>query len=202
MWGVVRNARSAVGRPQRPGEEARPSTPATASLPSGDPKQVFLLIPDEFAEENAARTPTRIGSPGIRTRAARLAWYGGAGLLAGVGLLRLGSVVASPASRAPAEPGPAAPLSPRPRVDQVADTLALVTGAFDLRVRLFQSHQMRCPDLARGLVAVEERWVEYNVARAAIGAAQDSVHTALDRSLYASVDATERQFERSKCPRP
>jgi hypothetical protein len=61
---------------------------------------------------------------------------------------------------------------------------------------------MQCPDLARGLILVEERWVEYNVARSALGVAQDSAHTASDRSLYAGVDAIERQFERSKCPRP
>jgi hypothetical protein len=159
------------------------------------------LFPDEFADEDAAPTPALTGRG--RGRAARLAAYGTAGLLAGAGLFRLGSVVASPPSRvSPGEPGAASRLSPQERVDRVADTLALVTGAFDLRARLFHSRQMRCPDLARGLILVEERWTEYNTARAANGAARDSAHTALDRSLYASVDAAEHQFEESACPRP
>ncbi len=61
---------------------------------------------------------------------------------------------------------------------------------------------MQCSDLARGLVVVEERWAEYSAARAGVGTVQDSARITLDRTLYAGVDATERQFERSKCPRP
>jgi hypothetical protein len=124
-------------------------------------------------------------------------------LLASAGLVRLGSALNSPGPRiAAAQPGALPPLSPQMRLDRVADTLALATGAFDLRQRLFQAHQMQCPELARGLVLVEERWAAYNAARAATGLAPDSTHVALDRFLYASVDATERQFEQSKCPRP
>jgi hypothetical protein len=191
MWQVVRSVRSAIGLP---------STRAPTSPPaSSEAGQVFLLYPDEFAEADAAPSPTLTGRRGGRAR--RLAAYGVAGLLAAAGLSLLGSVVASPTSRVPAEPGPP-PLSPQERLDRVADSLALATGAFDVRVRLFQSHQMQCPDLARGLILIEQRWVEYNVARTALGVAQDSAHTALDRSLYAGVDAIERRFERSKCPRP
>jgi hypothetical protein len=93
-------------------------------------------------------------------------------------------------------------LTPQARVDRTADTLGLATTAFDLRLRLFQGRQMECADLARGLVVVEERWAEYSAARAVAGVAQDSAHAAFDRALYAGVDATERQFEQSKCPRP
>jgi hypothetical protein len=194
MWQVVRNVRSAMGRRQRTVEQ--PPQP-----PSGQAGQVFLLYPDEFAEESAARALP--GSRRVGNRAARLAAYGAAGLLAGAGLLRLGSTLARPASPVPAaELDAVLQLSPQGRVDRVADTLAFATGAFELRVRLFQTHQMLCPDLARGLIVVEERWAEYNAARAASGVAADSAHTALDQSLYAGVDATERQFEESRCPRP
>jgi hypothetical protein len=194
MWQVVRNVRSAIGGRERPVEEAvRPT--------SGVPGQARLVFPDEFADEDTAPTPTLPGR--VRGRTARLAAYGAAGLLAGAGLFRLGSVVASPPSRVSrGESGAAPRLSPQERVDRVADTLALATGAFDLRVRLFHRRQMQCPDLARGLVVVEERWAEYNAARAARGVAHDSAHSALDGSLYASVDAAERQFEQSSCPRP
>src|SRR2546422_550670 len=89
----------------------------------------------------------------------------------------------------------------RERVDRMADTVALTVGAFDLRARLFDGRKMACPDLARGLIDVEERWMSYNVARKN-AAALDSARNARDRSLYSDVDAVERRFERSKCARP
>jgi hypothetical protein len=185
-----------MGRRQRDAE-------GTLRPTLGEAGQARVLFPDEFEEEAAAPAPALTGRRGVGSRTARLAAYVAAGLLVGAGLFRLGSVLALPISRGSAvEPGAPSQLSSQERVDRVADTLALATSAFDLRVRLFQSHQMQCPDLARGLVVVEERWTEYNAARAANGMAQDSAHTALDRSLYAGVDATERQFEQSKCPRP
>jgi hypothetical protein len=202
MWQVVRNVRSAIGRRDRVAEEAPPSPLALASHAAPGPTgQARVLFPDEFSEENDAPTPAFVGRRDGRVL--RRMAYGAAGLLAAAGLIRLGSVLALPRSRAAAvEPSATAWVSPQLRVDRVADTLALATGAFDLRARLFQSHQMQCSDLARGLVVVEERWAEYNAARAANGITADSAHTALDRSLYAGVDATERQFEESKCPRP
>jgi len=177
------------------------ASPAVESPPSEEGKQVFLLFPDDFPDEDVASQPILPKPPGMRARAARLVAYAVTGVLAGVGLVFLGSVVASPTARVSAEPA-AAPESPQRRLEGVADTLALATAAFNVRLRLFQSHQMQCPDLARGLILVEERWVGYNVARTALGAAQDSAREALDRSLYAGVDAIERQFERSKCARP
>jgi len=67
---------------------------------------------------------------------------------------------------------------------------------------LFDGRKMACPDLARGLVDMEERWTSYNAARKDDAAALDSARNARDRSLYSDVDAIERRFERSKCPRP
>ncbi|HZI21915.1 MAG TPA: hypothetical protein VFD76_05340, partial [Gemmatimonadales bacterium] len=86
--------------------------------------------------------------------------------------------------------------------DRAADTLGLAIAAFDLRARMFASRQMECPELARGLVLVEERWSAYNGARKDAGASLDSVRTARDRNLYADADGVERRFERSRCPRP
>jgi hypothetical protein len=61
---------------------------------------------------------------------------------------------------------------------------------------------MHCPELARGLVQVEERWTTYNSVGKESGVALDSARTARDRALYADVDGVEKRFERSACPRP
>jgi hypothetical protein len=84
----------------------------------------------------------------------------------------------------------------------LADTLALAVTSFELRTRLFDAHQMQCPDLARGLILLEERWTAYTRAPRGAGVTLDSSQQATDRSLYASVDGAERRFERSACPRP
>lgn len=196
MWQGVSNARRAGGQGQHTVEEALRPASGNAALPR-------VLFPDEFAEEDVAPTPALTRGRGVFRRAARLVAYGAGGLLASAGLFRLGPVLGAPASLVSAAPPDATlTLSPQEQVNEAADTLALATSAFDLRVQLFQSHQMQCPDLARGLVHVEQRWTEYTVAQAATRVAQDSAHTALDRSLSISVDAVERQFEHSACPRP
>lgn len=186
-----------------------PRTPVRAGLP---PPRV--LLPDQFGDDDVkTRVPAR-----------RVAVYGAVGVLAVIGLLRLYTAIAAPTARpvppAPAAPSPlptavaAAPVSspaagseatlvtPQQRVDRAADTLALAIAAFDLRAQLFASRQMQCPELARGLVLVEERWTSYNTARKTSGLALDSSRTARDRALYADADAVERRFERSGCPRP
>ena len=202
MWQVVRDVRNAISRREGTASSPRPLATSTPTPPpSAEAGQVFLLLPDEFTEEEAAPRPAKAGRRG--GQATRLAAYGAAGLLAGAGLLRLGAAPALPAPHvSPAEPGAVTPQTLQGRVDRAADLLLQATGALDLRVRLFQSRQMQCPDLARGLVLVEERWAEYNAAQAANGVPHDSVHVTLDRSLYAGVDAAERQFEQSNCPRP
>jgi hypothetical protein len=124
------------------------------------------------------------------------------GLLALGVLVRLYSGVASPAAPAPAPGIPEAAVTSRDRLDRAADTLALAIAAFDLRARLFASKQMQCPELARGLVLVEERWTSYNRVRKDGSAPLDSARTARDRALYADADGVEGRFERSACPRP
>src|SRR5207237_8943377 len=125
-------------------------------------------------------------------RVARVAWYAALCVVAGAVLFTVYPALAS--GRGPVKAGPhvAAP-SPRERVDRMADTVALAVGAFDLRARLFDGHKMACPDLAHGLVDLEERWTSYNAARKADGGALGSGQAARDRSLRSAVAAGWRR---------
>ena len=134
-------------------------------------------------------------------RTVRFTGYGVLGLVAAAVLFNVYRARASGPGETVASEREAV-AAPRELVDRTADTVALAVGAFELRARLFESRRMSCPDLARGLVDLEERWTFYNAARKADAAGLDSAGTARDRSLYADVDAAERLFERSQCPRP
>jgi len=163
--------------------------------------QPWAFLPDQFGggDEGEGRwaSHARVG------RIARWTAYAAAGVLGVAGLLRLYSAGAAPASRGSSLGSAAAvaPTSLEP-VDRAADTLALAIAAFDLRAQLFASRQMQCPELARGLILVEERWTTYNSVRKENGAPLDSARTARDGALYTDVDGVERRFERSACPRP
>ena len=85
---------------------------------------------------------------------------------------------------------------------RLADSVAAATAAFDVRARLFESHRMTCFDLGRGMTDVEVRWMAYNVAGGGAPVTRDSARSARDQALYGAVDAVERQFEGSACPRP
>jgi len=172
--------------------------PAVSAAPGPNTPPPRVFLPDEFGAEPAPGPWT----PGVPVaRIARWAAYAGAGLLAVAGLFRLYAALASPAAPAPVAPAAMA-TSPLARLDRAADTLGLAIAAFDLRAQLFASHQMHCPELARGLVLVEERWTAYNGVRKESSVALDSARTARDRALYADVDGVEKRFERSACPRP
>ena len=211
-WDNYRTEETALVTSATPPGPAAVPAPAEATLaPAGQPSwrtsslTPQVLWPDQFGSAEgakaggagAASSPIRVG------RAGRWAAYTAAGVLAVAGLLRLYSAVASPASPGPAQRTPQADaVTPGAPLDRVADTLALAIAAFDLRAQLFASRQMQCPELARGLVLVEERWTAYNGVRKNSGVALDSARTARDRALYADVDGVERRFERSACPRP
>jgi len=199
-----------------PPPSVAPAPPAVHPAPRPAP---LVFLPDQFGPGPGAppfgAKPLNAALRFPRGRAARFAAYGAAGLLAIAGLSRLYSGRTSPASPAsPASLAPPAPPVPSPavpetvvatppeRLGRAADTLSLAIAAFDLRARLFASRQMQCPELARGLVLVEERWASYNRARKDSDAPLDSARTARDRALYADADAVERRFERSGCPRP
>ena len=108
----------------------------------------------------------------------------------------------APASAPPprGDSAPALP-APAPRLDRLADSVAKAVRDFGDRAGLFDRRQLACDGLARGLLAVENRWVTYGTARRASGV-PDRTHAARDQALYAGVDSVERRFEKSGCPRP
>jgi len=174
------------------------------ALVAGQGTQTRVLFPDEFDEEPVPTSPQQLHR---FRRVARYGLYGLAGLVPALGLfgLYLARGAESSHGRSPtAEPAaqPAAQLGASDRLDPLADTVALATAAFDLRARLFQSRRMACSDLARGLTDVEQRWMAYNMVHRGAPVSRDSARGARDQSLYADVDAVERKFERSTCPRP
>jgi len=160
-----------------------------------------VLLPDQF--DGGADDSGAWPSSALVGRIARWAAYAAAGVVLVAGLFRLYAALAAPASTGSSPRTPAAlAVTPLERLDQAADTLALAIAAFDLRAQLFATRQMHCPELARGLVVVEERWTTYNSVRKDSGVAFDAARSARDRSLYSDVDGVERRFERSACPRP
>jgi hypothetical protein len=189
----------ALVAPVAPRAPADPALPAHAREARRSAPVRFLSDP---VEARRVARPLRGGTLSLLTqrRAVRVATYTTGGLVAAFGVLRV--FFAAPAAlRPPREPLPAA-ATVLAQMDRAADTLALAISAFDLRARLFSNHQMQCPELARGLVLVEERWAAYNAVRKDGGLALDSARTARDRGLYADADAVERRFEASACPRP
>lgn len=105
----------------------------------------------------------------------------------------------SPPAQAPAR-APAAP-SPVAALDVIGDSLVESVRNFADRAGMFTRGQLPCAGLARGLSAVESRWIAYNTARRRAGVL-DAAHAARDQRLYAGVDSVERRFEQSACPRP
>jgi len=188
----ITSAAPAFAQTQPPSADLRRATSAA-------PPEV--LLPDQF--DGGADDSGGWPSSALVGRIARWVAYAAAGVLLVAGLFRLYAALASPASTG-SSPGTHAALAvpPLDRLDQAADTLALAIAAFDLRAQLFATRQMHCPELARGLVVVEERWTTYNSVRKDSGVAFDAARSARDRSLYSDVDGVERRFERSACPRP
>ena len=188
-WGNYRAADPAMPSWGGPRDRLSPSPP-------------LLLFPDELEETlSPAAAPRATGGRGLG-RVARFAAYGVVGVLAAAGLVNLSQVMVSRwSARGPAGAPATTSLAALDRVDRAADTLALAVAAFDVRARLFERRQMACPELSRGLVEMEERWIAYNAARKS-AFVLDSARAVRDRSAYADVTAVEQRFERSQCARP
>ena len=107
----------------------------------------------------------------------------------------------TPSQRTVAPPAVPPPPAPRPRLDVAGDSLTQVVRMFGERAAQFARGQVPCAGLARGLAAVESRWIAYNTARRNAGVL-DAAHAARDQALYAGVDSVERRFEQSGCARP
>jgi hypothetical protein len=180
---------------------AWPAVRPPRTSPAGAGTPPLVLLPDEadggpISRPNRWAPLRRLWEP----RPVRLATYAAVGLATIVGSARM--FRGAPSAPAPTSGAPVVIAPPLERLDRAADTLALALAAFDLRARLFGSRQMQCPELARGLVLVEQRWASYNAVRRESGVVLDSARTARDQGLYVNADAVERRFEGSKCPRP
>ena len=88
------------------------------------------------------------------------------------------------------------------RFDGLSDTLSSAVRNYHDRAALFANHQIDCAGLARGLVAIENLWINYNAERRERMASFDARRAARDQGLYGAVDSVESQFEQSKCRRP
>ena len=176
------------------------------------PPPRLLIIPDDVTDLDdfapgdgppppPAPRPSRPPRRGLG-RATRTAGYLLASALAGAGGLYAFNTLVRPRLAGARLRHAAAEAPPPPLLSSLVDTLSLAVSSFELRTRLFATHQMQCPDLQRGLVLLEERWAAYNGARRGNGIALDSSRDATDRSLYSRVDEAERLFETSACPRP
>jgi hypothetical protein len=88
------------------------------------------------------------------------------------------------------------------RFDRLSDTLSSAVRNYHDRAALFANRQIDCAGLARGLVAIENLWINYNAERRERMASFDARRAARDQGLYGAVDSVESQFEKSKCRRP
>ena len=86
--------------------------------------------------------------------------------------------------------------------DRLSDTLTSAVRNYHDRAALYANRQIDCAGLARGLVAIEDLWANYNTERNARIASFDARRATRDQGLYAGVDSVEAQFDRSRCPRP
>ena len=88
------------------------------------------------------------------------------------------------------------------RLDQLSDTLTRLVGNYQERARMFETRQIDCSGLSRGLVAVESIWISYNAQRRTLTAPLDADRAGRDQALYTAVDSVESHFDRSQCDRP
>jgi hypothetical protein len=161
----------------------------------------LLLFPDEpDAETDTLPGPARRRAlPAPLVRAARL---GAMGLVASASLFGAYRVFASGPNDGGRGNGAASAVMTADALDRLADTVALAVSAFEIRLRLYDDRKMLCSDLALGLIALESRWIAHSAARKTSAAMLDSARVGRDRRLNADVDAVERRFARTGCPRP
>ena len=111
----------------------------------------------------------------------------------------------SPTAAAPTpatRPAPIRPDTAFARFDRLSDTLSSAVRNYHDRAALFANKQIDCAALGRGLIAIENLWINYNTERSARMASFDARRAARDQGLYAGVDSVEGHFEKSRCPRP
>jgi proteasome lid subunit RPN8/RPN11 len=176
--------------------------PASAPLPP--------VIPPPQSRRPAAPAPA---TP--EPRAGRRSWGGIVAtvlVLAAAGAAAYWYFVLRPARGAGTGVGVGAPTVPPVRAlvgdaalpifDRLGDSLGLTIRAYNDRAKLFDSRQLDCSGLARGLAALEDKWTDYNVRGKSKVGVLDAARAARDRALYAGVDSVERHYDRSGCSRP
>jgi proteasome lid subunit RPN8/RPN11 len=127
----------------------------------------------------------------------------------GLGRRRAAPVATPGGTARPPVPAPARAQPPAPRIDTafarfdgLTDTLSRAVRNYHDRAALFANRQIDCAALARGLVAIENLWINYNAERQVRIASFDARRAARDQGLYAAVDSVESSFERTRCQRP
>jgi hypothetical protein len=88
-------------------------------------------------------------------------------------------------------------------VERLGDDLLESVSRYYGRAVAVDGGQATCADLQAAYVAVEDRWIEYNVSgRARFRGRLPDQLAARDERLYAGVQDVEREFTRSGCERP
>lgn len=158
------------------------------SLPATVPNRAPFIPPQAFDAFPTA--PHRLG---------RL-WRRGA---SGIGILAVawGLWLWWPTRPVPPELAPAALPSAAAAIPpaRLADSIEQALRGYYARAQLFENRQMTCDDLANGLVAVDEQWLRYSIARRASSEPFDAPQ---DNALAARVGGVEREFDASGCSRP
>jgi hypothetical protein len=111
---------------------------------------------------------------------------------------------------APVGPQATAPTAPTPTADSTWLSFDRVADSVAVRVRTYNERAQTpagaaapqgCPALAQALVAVEDIWTDYNIAKRA-HTSLDAPRVTRDAGLYAAVDSVGRHFEQTGCQRP
>jgi len=215
--------------PPAPAPPFRARAPTPAPAPRRTPAPSFRLLDEkgETGRGSKARTPTRRRRSRrglwltlfamlliVGGGAAAGYWYyfvnqPGAPLPFGLESLPFGLRRGTPpraATPAPATRPAPAPRQPQDttflRFDRLSDTLSSAVRNYHARAALFAKRQIDCAGLARGYVAVQNVWINYNAERRERIESFDPRRTTRDQGLYAGMDSVESQFEKSRCPRP
>ncbi len=160
------------------------------SLPATVPNRAPFIPPQAFDGGAFPTAPHRLGR--LLRRGASVISI----LAVAWGLWLLLPTRPTPSELAPAALPSAAAAIPQPRL---ADSVEQALRGYYARAQLFENRQMTCDDLANGLVAVDEQWLRYSIARRASPEPFDAPQ---DNALAARVVAVEREFDASSCPRP
>jgi len=99
----------------------------------------------------------------------------------------------APSDRGEAAPGPLA---------VAADLAESEVLRYRSSARSFDDGRVRCVELGRVLIGLEEAWISYSLERAAATEPLDSAGVEREHRLEEDVVEAERHFTATECPRP